>query len=176
MRNIATVAAMVIRKYSKKGVHVLTQTRKIINERYDTFYNNTEEVCGETLNPWESIMEGAIRGCQEELGVPDFKPLRIVGGDCETVSTNKDDLIVSLVPYLFVQQLKGPQPWLGPAFVFIASSDFEPKGSDETSGYKWWFPKELSEELKNNPEKFMGRHYPILLKVCEDLIAGRIKF
>ena len=158
------------------GIQVHTQTRRVLNSDYDPLYHGTEETCGETLNKWESIIDGAIRGVKEELGAPDLEILKIIGADAETFSTRPEDKILIIDPYCFVQQLVGPQPWLGLGFVVVVPSDvkFSPDKEDEVSAHQWWNPRKLLETLISNPERFMGFHYPVLLKACEDIIEGKI--
>ena len=89
-----------------------------------------------------------------------------------TLSTRPEDEMLSLEPFGFIQQLKGPQPWVGPVFVVEVRSDFEPQLDEEgeVSAHRWWTPLELAEVLRTTPIAFMGLHYPALLSVCEDLL------
>ncbi len=170
---------VVVRKHRKYGIQVHTQTRHVLNHKYDPLYDNTEETCGETAKDWESIIDTAIRGCKEEMGAPNLKIEKIIGGNGQTISTRPEkDLILEIPhPYCFVQQLVGPQPWLGLGFVVIVSDDFEPQqdAEKETSAHQWWDPGLLLKELHENPSKFMGLHYPVLLKVCRDIAEGNLK-
>jgi len=87
-----------------------------------------------------------------------------------------EDEILGLKPYYLVQQLKGPQPWMGLGFIVIVSSDieFHPDSDGEVSAHRWWKPEDLLKDLWENPACFMGLHYPILIKVCQDFIEGKI--
>lgn len=167
---------VVVRKHEKHGIQIHTQTRRVIDKKYDPLYDGTEETCCETLEDWESIVDAVVRGCREELGSPDLKIERIIGAEGETIHTRPEDEILGLKPYYFVQQLSGPQPWIGLGFVVVVPEDFEPKpdAEGETSAHRWWNPKDLLRELLKNPSGFMGLHYPVLLKVCEDLIGDKL--
>lgn len=169
---------VVVRKHKEDGVQVHTQTRHVINKNYDPLYDNTEETCGETLEDGESIIHAAIRGCEEELGSPNLFLIikEIIGAQGEAFSTRPEDKILGLKPYYFVQQLIGPQPWIGLGFVVIIPDDFELQQDTEgkTSAHQWWNPVDLLKELQENPSNFMGLHYPVLLQVCKDIIKGKI--
>ncbi len=167
---------VVIRRHPVLGIQVHAQTRRVINKGYDPLYDGTEETCGETVNDWESIIDGAIRGVREELGLPDLQIVRIIGGDGEIFSTRPEDKILGISPYYFVQQLIGPQPWAGLGIVVVVPSgiEFQIDKEGEVSGHRWWKPEDLLKALQENPSTFMGFHYPVLLKVCQDIIAGRL--
>ena len=169
--------SVVVRKHKKYGIQVHTQTRHVINKEYDSLYDNTEEACCEIVESEESIIDAASRACKEELGSPDLKIEKIIGANGQTFSTQPGmDLILGMCPYYFVQQLAGPQPWIGLGFVVVVPSDFEPKLDEkgEVSAHQWWSPKDLSKELQQNPSKFMGPPYPVLTKVCKDIIGNKL--
>ena len=167
---------VVIRKHKKHGIQVHTQTRHVINKKYDPLYDNTEETCGETLKDWESMIDAAIRGCREELGAPDLVIKQIIGAGGDIFSTKPEDKILGLNPYYFIQQLVGPQAWIGLGFVVVVPDDFEPQQDTEgeTSAHQWWNPKNLLRELEQNPSNFMGLHYPVILKACRDIVSDLI--
>ena len=175
MKSVAI--SVVVRRHREHGVQIHTQTRHVLNKDYDPLYDNTEETCGETLKDWESMIDAAIRGCKEELGSPDLVVKQIIGAEGEIFSTRPEDKILALNPYYFAQQLVGPQPWIGLGFVVVVSDDFEPQqGAErETSAHQWWNPEDLLRELEQNPANFMGFHYPVLLKVCKDILDGNLK-
>jgi len=167
------------RNHKVNGIQILTQIRHVSNPDYDPLYNNTIEICGETMKAGESVVETAIRGCWEEAGCPSSSVIKIIGANGKMLSTRPEkDKILAFEPYYFVQQLRGPQPWIGPCFVVVVRDDFEPSLTQdkekEVSGHRWRDPEELLEELQSKPEKFMGLHYPFLLKVCEDITTGKI--
>ena len=168
--------SVVVRKHEKHGIQIHTQTRHVINKEYDPLYDNTEETCDETLKDGESIIDAAIRGCREELGTPDLRIERIIGADGKILHTRPEDKILGLEPYYFVQQIAGPQPWIGLGFVVVVPDGFEPNpdANGETSAHRWWDPKDLLKELLENPSRFMGFHYPVLLKVCTDLVGNKL--
>ncbi len=179
---IVTLPVIVRKKEGKP--QILTQVRHVLNKDYDPLYDNTHEISGETLNPWENIIEATYRGVEEEAGCPRNMILKIIGGDNETYfstgrknETGEKDKILGLSPYYFCQQLKGPQPWAGLVFVVVVFPDFEPKldKEGEVSGFQWWTIERLSEKLKKSPERFMGLHYPALVKVCKDLATEKLK-
>jgi len=167
---------VVVRKHKEHGVQIHTQTRRVTNKDYDPLYDKTEETCGETLKDWESTIDAAVRGCKEELGSADLVIKQIIGAEGEIFSTRPEDKILGLKPYYFIQQLVGPQPWIGLGFVVVVPDDFEPKqdAEKETSAHQWWDPVDLLKELQKNPSNFMGLHYPVLLQVCKDIIKGKI--
>ena len=168
--------SVVVRKHKKYGIQVHTQTRHVINKEYDSLYDNTEEACGETLKPGENIIDAAVRGCKEELGRSDLKIEKIIGAEGKIFSTRPEDRILGLKPYYFVQQLAGSQPWIGLGFVVVVPNDFEPKldVEGETSAHQWWNPEDLLKELRKNPSNFMGFHYPVIIKVCEDIVGNKL--
>jgi len=169
----------IVRNHKEEGIQILTQIRNVSNPDYDPLYDNTIEVCGETMKAGESVVETAIRGCWEEAGCPVSSIIRIVGDNGNIFSTRPDkDRILAFEPYYFVQQLRGPQPWIGPCFVVVVKDGFKPSLTQdkekEVSSHRWRAPEELLEEARSNPERFMGLHYPFLLKACEDVLAGKI--
>ncbi|MBI2635368.1 MAG: NUDIX hydrolase [Parcubacteria group bacterium] len=172
-----SVAIPVVVKVDNDGVTwVHTQTRRVINKDYDPMYHGTQETCGETVYDYEDIITAAIRGCREELGCPDLIPEKVIGADGEFFSTRSEDKILGLKPYYLVQQLKGPQPWMGLGFIVVISPDieFHLDNDGEVSAHRWWRPIELLKNLQEKPDNFMGLHYPILIKVCQDFMEGKI--
>lgn len=177
MRVVALSA--IVRNHKDEGIQILTQIRKVVNPDYDPLYDNTIEICGETMKAGESVIETAIRGCWEEAGCPASSIIRIIGGNGNLFSTRPEkDRILAFEPYYFVQQLRGPQPWIGPCFIAVVKDDFEPSliqdKEKEVSCHRWRNPEELLEEARSKPEGFMGLHYPFLFKACEDITAGKI--
>lgn len=165
-----SVVIPVVVKNSLSGILVHTQTRRVINKSYDSLYDGTQETCGESLKDWEGIGAAAVRGCREELGLPDLQP-KIIGLEGQVFSTrpDQDQILWIPQPFCFIQQLQGPQPWFGLGCIAVVPPDCEPQqdAEGETAGHKWWKPEELNERLKNNPSEFMGLHYPVLRQVCE---------
>ena len=176
-KTFKVVAVPVILRQGSCGIEIHTQTRHVINKDYDPLYDNTYETCGETLEPGESVISAALRGCAEEMGVPDFQPQKLIGADAKNYNTRDEDEILGFEPYYYVQQMRGPQPWVGLVFIVVVDSDFEPRldKEGEVSAHQWWAPAELYTLLRNSPEKFMGFHYPALLKICSDILEGKLK-
>jgi len=147
---------------------------------------NKQEVVGESVkdpgkrweDKWEGVFDAVVRGCREELGSPGLNPVKIICGERKTFTTMPGrDEILAFQPYLLLQQVIGPQPWVGPGFVVVVPEDFEPKPDTEgeVGSHRWCNPAELWDELHANPSSFMGLHYPLLLQVCEDIVTGRLK-
>lgn len=171
---LVAISVVVKRVNKNKKYQILTQTRHVINKNYDPMYDGTEEVVGETVKENETLFDTAVRGCEEELGVTDFETFidgRVGGHLTSTFSCQEGEKVVIVQdPFIFIQQLEGPQPWAGIGFIFFVNEPFEPnlkKADGETAGFTWWEPKKLYEELINNPTKFMGFHYPLLKRACE---------
>ena len=170
------VIAVVLRKHPKYGIQVHTQTRNVLDLDYDPYYGNTLETVGETVKPEENVIAAVVRGCQEELGNLDLEPV-IIGDQGTIFTTRYDDQILGFQPYYFTQQLKGPQPWVGPTFIVVVPPEFEPQQDteSETSAHQWWGPQELLDQLLNQPQNFMGLHYPALIKATQDLLSGALR-
>ena len=177
---IPVVVAVVVRRGPNGLPQVMTHIRDASWPGYDTFYNGTWEAVGERMESGENVFQAVARGCKEEIGLlnNDSFNCRIVDFEmCQwkMFTTGKEDYILALEPYIFLQQVEGPQPWIGPGFIVIVPDDFEPKpATGETSGHRWWKPEELLAELKQNPAAFMGLHLPLIKKTCEDILAGKI--
>ncbi|MDP1706928.1 MAG: NUDIX domain-containing protein [bacterium] len=174
------VIGILYRRRKNGQVQILTQERLVQNHDYDPLYDHTLEVMGETLHEGESVLDALIRGIQEECGVPEFEPLAICGADGKrlslaeiTYSTGKDDYILEVEPFCFVQQLGKPQPWIGPVFLVHVDQDFEPDQSQndgEAGEYKWCRPRELLNLISEDPGNFMGLHMPALKKAAKFFI------
>ncbi len=80
-------------------------------------------------------------------------------------------------PLCVVWNTGEPQQWLGPIFVVIAPSDFEPNyenADGEAGPHRWWTPDQLLETITDAPDLFMGPVIPALELVCEKLLAGKL--
>jgi hypothetical protein len=113
----------------------------------------------------------------EELGYAGSK-LKIVGSEGTTVTTHGIDPVFSVEPFYFVQQLGPPQPWTGLGFVALLPAGaqlIEGNRDEEVGESKWWSPAELLRKLEAEKHLFMGFHYPVLLKVCRDLVNGTLQ-
>eukprot|EP00927_Polykrikos_kofoidii_P062841 TRINITY_DN57637_c0_g1_i1.p1 TRINITY_DN57637_c0_g1~~TRINITY_DN57637_c0_g1_i1.p1 ORF type:complete len:241 (-),score=41.43 TRINITY_DN57637_c0_g1_i1:142-864(-) len=157
---------------------VRTQRRTVINKAYDSYYDGTHEAIGETVKAGESIVNAVVRGVAEELGYKS-SGLTIVGAEGSEVTTTHitDPVFSTTAPYCFVQQLGPPQPWTGLGFVALLPDDATLEDHDraEVGDATWWEPAELLRTLENEQQRFMGFHYPVLLKVSRDLVAGTLQ-
>jgi len=155
---------------------VRTQTRHVLNKVYDPLYDGTHEAVGETVKSGESLVDAVLRGVAEEVGYVGGN-VTVVGATGAITATHRTDpVFTALEPYQFVQQLGPPQPWAGLGFVALLPDDAElGAGYDEVRSAQWWQPAELLLKLQREPELFMGFHYPVLLKVCQDVASGALQ-
>lgn len=65
-----------------------------------------------------------------------------------------------------------PQHWIGPIFVVVVPSDFEPNydaADGEAGPARWWWPAQLLETMEEAPDLFMGPVIPALELLCKKL-------
>jgi len=177
--NALIAIAVIVRRDAAGQFSVRTQVRHVQNTQYDPMYDNTLEAVGETVKVDEPIVDAVKRGVHEEVGLDlDTTPYAVFGHRAtQFVSTRErsqnslDKYHVSENPYIFVQTLKGPQPWVGLGFVVLVppkSPATIGRGDGEADGAVWWDAKELLVKLESRAE-FMGFHYPVFKRVCMDL-------
>jgi len=170
------VVAIIFKK-TPNGILVMTQLRKVRNPDYDSLYNDTWELMGELANPEESVLDTIIRGCSEEFGIPDFKPIRIIGAYPEAWTTGRGDAVQCHQPLCYIHSLGEPQPWIDPVFAVQVPKNFEPdyeKGDKEATRCKWWKPEDLIVAVVKSPLEFMGFHRPALRLFCHHVLTGKI--
>ena len=58
MRVVALSA--IVRNHKVNGIQILTQIRHVSNPDYDPLYNNTIEICGETMKAFDMLLGIAV--------------------------------------------------------------------------------------------------------------------
>lgn len=170
-KRIIPVVVGVLVKEVQNTFQIMTQKRKVLNATYDPLYNNTWETVGESLNQGEDCISALLRGIEEECGRK--VPITSVLGNSAFWTTQKEDRIQFSQPFCFLQSIREPQLWFGPAYIVNVPKDWEadPANSDgEASDCKWWDPVKLLAATSQTPEKFMGFHLPALAKAAELII------
>ncbi len=179
---IPVVVAALFRRGSQ-NYEVFTQRRIVHSTAYDPLYDGTWEAVGETVKAGESVLDALIRGIQEECGDPEFTPRGIYGASGKAIrptltNTGKDDDTLTIEPMCFVQQLKRPQLWSGPAFGVEVSPRWEPdprKKDGEAGEHRWWELHTLRRALEENTKPFMGLHVGALHRMCKILELGLLR-
>jgi hypothetical protein len=89
----------------------------------------------------------------------------------------RDRYFVYQNPYVYVQALQGSIPWTAIGMItFVEESVKEISDFQLDLETAWWPAEKLLDELMQNPSRFVGLHYPVLLKAALDLKAGRFDF
>lgn len=177
--NMRLIAIGVVVRAENSGEYsVRTQVRRVLDLTYDPLYDRTLEAVGETVQVAEPITDAVVRGLHEEVGIDVSRtPYAVFGRAGALVSTRDksqntlDKYLTVEHPYMYVQTLKGPQPWVGLGFVVLVPPKTPATvGSDgEASNARWWNAEQLLEKLEGSRSDFMGFHYPVLKRVCQDL-------
>ena len=129
--------------------------RHVLDKAYDPYFDNTLEAVGESVHWGEPIVDAVARSLAEEMGLPPSTKIVFLGGEDHAGSTavttaHAGAPILSLLPYIYVQALKEPQPWCGLGFVAVLpASTPATSGDKEVGASAWWDPAELLAKLED---------------------------
>lgn len=176
------VAITVVIRPFHSSFQIRTQIRRVQDLSYDPLYDGTIEAVGESVKWGEPIVDTVSRGLVEEMGLSSdtkYVVLGAEGGMISTSSSDRNDPMFSLsAPYIYVQALQEPQPWCGLGFVALVPELMPATSGDEEVGEsRWWDTAELLIKLEdqNQRRQFMSFHYPVFLRVAQDLSNGLLQ-
>lgn len=170
------VVCLIFKKMGSE-INIMTQWRVIRNPEYDPLYSKTWELIGELHEGNESVVNAILRGCREEFGIPDFKPLRIIGANEKVWSSNRGDAIRCHTPFCYIESFGVPQSWTNPVFAVEVPTDWSPpyeEADGEATKCYWWKPEELLSAIESEPLKFMTFHIPAMVLFCNLVLEGKI--